>query len=53
MAAEEAPAQDWVKEGPQKYCFRMSVAVRVCLPWVVYSHPNSRESISTTGDIHR
>ena len=27
--------------------------VRVRLPWVVYSHPNSRESISTTGDIRR
>ena len=27
--------------------------VRVRLPWVIYSHPNSRESISTRGDIRR
>ena len=27
------------------------INVRVRLPWVVYSHPNSRESISTRGDI--
>ena len=27
------------------------IDVRVCLPWVVYSHPNSRDSISTRGDI--
>ena len=29
------------------------IDVRVHLPWVVYSHPNSRESISTRGDIRR
>ena len=29
------------------------IDVRVRLPWVVYSHPNSRESISTRGDIRQ
>ena len=41
------------KFNPNKTLDSLYMSVRVRLPWVVYSHPNSRESISTRGDIRR